>query len=406
MSVMALKCRIYPTQAQQVVLGRHFGCRRFVYNKLLALSIFLYRRHKAGKTKHKFVINKFSLCYLVRVLKKSRRYGWLKEVNSQSLQVAAFDLTKAYLKFFKGAGGHPKFKKKVGYQSFNSPQHFTLDGSKLFIPKMKTGIKIELHRKLPKDAKIKNITISMTASGKLSASLNFETKLGFKRKNKPAARPKDSIGLDLGLLSFIGTSNGETIDAPKFLRKGEARIKRLQKRLSKKKNGSKNRAKAALKLAITHEKISNKRNDFLHKLSRRIADENQVIYIENLAVKNMVKNHCLAKSIHDAGWSEFVRLLSYKGNVRKIGRFTRSTGVCECGNITEKLPLSVREWVCEKCGQINDRDIAAAKAVKTIGQELPESKPVENRTSILTLRGRRKPSSSKQESSPVKRRAS
>jgi putative transposase len=238
-----------------------------------------------------------------------------------------------------------------------------------------------------------------------------ESETGF--ENVTSGKPKSpSIGIDLGLISLIATSNGESIEAPKFLRKGEKRIKLLQRRVSKKVKGSKNRAKARLRLAKAHEVVANQRRDFLHKLSRRLVNENQVVYAENLSVKNMVKNHHLAKSISDSGWSELLRQIDYKGNLVKIGRFARSTGVCkDCHLVGPKLELSVREWTCE-CGCVNDRDISAAIQIKKlgesldVGQELPESKPVEKLTSAKSLRTRKQVGSVKQESSSVERKAS
>jgi putative transposase len=232
-----------------------------------------------------------------------------------------------------------------------------------------------------------------------------ESEVGFKEKVVNKLK-NASIGVDLGLISLIATSTGESIEAPKLLRKGEKRIKLLQRRVSNKVKGSKNRAKARLRLAKAHEVVANQRRDFLHKLSRRLVNENQVVYAENLSVKNMVKNHKLAKSISDSGWSTLLAMISYKGNLRKIDRFARSTGVCkDCHVVGPKLELSIREWTCQ-CGSVNDRDVSAAIQIQKLGQELPESKPVEKLTSARRSRASKQVGSVKQEPSDTNRKAS
>jgi len=258
------------------------------------------------------------------------------------------------------------------------PQHFTIDikAKRLNIPKL-SPIRIILHREI--EGIIKSVNISKTPSGKYFASVLCEIEKNIKPKKKGG-----QIGIDLGLKSFFVSSNGETVDAPKYLRKSEDKLKHLQRLLSRKVKGSNRRNKARIKVARIHEKIANQRTDFTHKLSHRLVSENQAIYAEDLYVKGIMANHKLAKSVSDAGWSEFVRQVKYKSEWNgtyfgQIDRFFPSSKRCvACGWINEALTLNDREWTCQ-CGQVVDRDFNAAQNIllfgqKSVGQELPKLK--------------------------------
>ena len=390
------KFRIYPNQQEQQFLARSFGAKRWVYNRFLRLRSGLFARFKKGKTKVKPKLSGYDLKKLLPRFKKKKRFAWLKEVNSQVLQESVFDLENAFQGFFKMLSKYPRYKKKNGHQSITIPQHFTVHKNKIYIPKLKSGIKAVFHRKLLKNGKIKTITISKEPSGAYYASLNVE----FEPIQAVKTFLRKVCGIDLGLISFIATSYQEKVASPKFLRRAEVRIKKASRRLSRKVPGSKNFKKQKYRLAVLHETVRRKRFDFLHKLSRKIADENQVIYLENLAVKNMVKNRKLSKSIQDAGWGEFVRQLLYKGNVVKIGRWDRTTGICpECDHKAPTLTLDQRTWTCEKCLIVNDRDYASAIIIEKIGQVMPDSTPVERQTAAKSRFKRpRKSVSMKQES--------
>lgn len=370
----AFKFRIYPNQAQQASLASQFGCSRFVYNYFLRARMDYYREHETDEGKKGLTYHDNALA--LTQLKKLPDYAWLADVNSQSLQQALRDLDTAYSNFFNKRAQFPTFHKKHGRQSFRVPQHFRLDGDRLVIPKV-TPIKIVVHR--PLEGTPKSVTISRTPTGKYFASILCEVEIADPQP-KPTA---PIIGVDLGLKDFIVTSDGERVPAPKYLRKAEKRLKRLQRRLSRRVKGSKGRDKARAAVARQHEKVANQRKDFHHKLSRRLTVDNQAVFVESLAVKNMLANHKLAKSIADAGWGEWLRQLGYKGqrfgcHVGQLHRFFPSSKLDNvCGFIHDGLKLSDREWVCPGCGCLVDRDLNAAKNIRDFGirQELPKSTP-------------------------------
>jgi putative transposase len=289
------------------------------------------------------------------------------------------NLDAAYMHFFKDSFKFPNFKKKNNKQSFSVPQHFTVDVDVklLYIPKF-TPIKFVPHR--PLEGTVKSITISMSPSGKYFVSVLCEVEKDISLKHSGG-----EIGIDLGVKSFAVTSNNERIESPNYLRKSEEKLKRLQQLLSRKVKGSNRRNKARLKVTHMHEKITNQRNDFLHKLSKRLVRENQSIFAENLNVKGMMANHCLAKSISDAGWSEFIHQIKYKSewegtHFGQIDRFFPSSKRCnKCGWINQSLTLTDREWVCQNCGVTIDRDLNAAHNILlfgkiSVGQGLPKPK--------------------------------
>jgi len=385
----AFQYRLYPNQEQEVLLSKHFGHCRFLWNLALETKTNAYLSAKVN-------YSRFDLQKQLVELKKECK--WLKEVNSQSLQSVLQNLDLAYKKFFKGSG-FPKFKSKHDKQSFHIPQNVKVEGDKLVIPKFKKqGINIKLHR--PLEGTIKSATISRTSTGKYFVSILCDT--GIECPPKTEVIEDTTVGIDLGIKDFAVTSDGEVIENPKFLRNNIDRLKVLQRRASKKKKGSNNRKKANKRVALLHEKIKNQRQDFLHKISSRLVSENQTICLENLGVSNMMKNHCLAQSISDVSWSEFNRMIEYKAewygvNILRIGRFAPSSRTCECGKINKDLKLSDRVWTCE-CGMVNERDHLASRNIKKFalykensGQEL-SVEPVEMSTLV---------ESAKQEAQPI-----
>lgn len=289
-------------------------------------------------------------------------------MDSQALANTQMDLDKAYKNFFRDRNvGFPKFKsKKNNYYSYttNNNQKTQIlkivDDKHIKLPKLKTLVRIKQHRQIPKDGKIKSATISKNPSGKYYISILVEQEIKELPKNEFA------VGIDLGLTDFAIISDGVKYSNPKWLRKQENKIKKLQRDLSRKKKGSKNKNKARVDLAKAYEKITNQRKDFLHKLSSELINENQVICLEDLQVKNLLQNHKLAKAISEVSWYEFRRQLEYKANwygrtVVIIDKYYPSSQICSnCGNNTGKKELSIREFDCPYCGKHHDRDINAS----------------------------------------------
>jgi putative transposase len=372
----AYKYRIIPNKVQQELLEKHFGCVRFVFNWGLGKKIKAYQQEKKR-------LSCFDLINELAKLKKEKDFKWLNDVNSQSLQMSLRNLDNAFTNFFRKQNKFPNFKsKKHNINSFQIPQHLKLS-DKLDIPKIK-GIKIKQHRKL--EGKIKTATVSKTPTGKYYISILVEQDKKLPKKLK--IKEKTTIGIDLGIKTFATLSDGRKIDNPKYLKNNLRKLKRQQRWLSRKVKGSNNRRKQIKKVGLIHEKINNQRSDFLHKFSFQITHENQVgtIAIEDLDVKGMVKNHCLAQVISDVSWGKFRRQLEYKTewygkNLLVIGRFEASSKTCSCGQVNQELKLSNREWTCKVCGVKHDREILAANNIKKFALI-----PLEQRKSTLLER--------------------
>jgi len=348
--------RIYPNKAQKAFLKTQFGHCRWFYNRGIEET------EKHYKTTGKR-LTAYELINMLPELKKERE--WLKEANAQSLQQEALHLKSGYDRFFKGQGGKPTWKSKYdGHQSYSVPrQGFDIVDGKLRLAKLGSRIKMVQHREI--EGKLKSVTIKKTPTDKYFASflVEFDAEINPKPLEKETA-----LGLDLGLVDFVITSDGEKFERHRFVKTKKKKLRKTQKNVSRTKKKSKNRTKARFKYAIVHEKIANKRKDRSHKVSRQLVEKNQIYTycLEDLNVKGMMKNHCLAESIADVGWSAFVGMLTYKAmwsgkHILKIGRFDASSKTCNlCGFKNQTLTMKDRDWECPCCGTKHDRDINAA----------------------------------------------
>jgi putative transposase len=356
----AVKVRIYPTDSQQAHLAQSFGCVRWVWNQSLSVMSVTYK--ETGKGVSAFDMKKQIPFWKVE-------HDWLKTCYSQCLQQSVLNLSQAFINFFDGRAQYPAFKSKYDRQSLQYPANVkVLSQAEIKFPGNLGTVKAKVHRDI--DGKLKTVTVSRMPDGRYYASLLVEDGI---EKPEPSSDGK-AIGIDLGLIDFAVTSDGSKYQNPRHLKKHERNLKRKQRKLSRKKDKTTNkRRKAKLAVAKVHSKIARVRSDFLHKLSRKIVNENQVVVVENLAVKNMVKNHNLAKSISDAGWGMFCTMIKYKAEFDgkiylEIGRFFPSSHLC---NLTllpvSKMDLSVRSFECPHCNERHDRDINAAINIKNEG---------------------------------------
>ena len=357
---MTYKFRLYPNREQSELLARHFGCARFVYNHFLNQRKEQYRL--TGKSDN-FYAQERSLTEL----KKQKATAWLKEVNSQSLQFALRSLETAYTNFFKKRAKFPNFKSKHSKNSFTVPQHVSIVGGRLFLPKFKEGIKCHVHREIT--GKVGKATISKTPSGKYFVSVFTEEEYV-----TPVKKSGKSVGVDMGLKDLLITSEGETFKNNRYTKRYERKLAKAQRHLSRKKKGSRGFENQKLKVARLHEKIANSRADYMHKCSISLVRRYDAICIEDLNVKGMEKNHRLAKSITDASWGIFVSMLTYKAEwngkkVVKIDRYFPSSQTCNvCGYVNKHTKdLSVREWECPVCHTHHDRDVNAAINILRFG---------------------------------------
>lgn len=353
----AYKFDIRPDKEQKVLLSKHFGCARFIYN------YFLNHRKKQYITTGKSD-NYYGQAKLLTELKKLEEYDWLREVSSQCLQQSLRNLETAYTRFFAKQSNFPKFKSKKKKNSFTVVQDIKLIGDRIKIPKFKKPIKIIMHREV--HGEIKSVTLSLTHTGRYYVSVLVE------QEHKVQKHTGKTCGIDLGLKDLVITSDSQRYKNPKHTKKYEIELAKAQRRLARKQKGSNGRERQRLVVAKIHEKILNTRNDNLHKISRDLVNNYDVICVEDLNVKGMVKNRKLSKHISDASWGSFVRMLEYKADwddkqLIRIGRFFPSSKTCgECGWVNQNLTLSDRNWQCPN-GHILDRDINAAKNIMKEG---------------------------------------
>ncbi len=351
----AYKFRLEPNDEQKVLLAKHFGCTRFVYNHFLSERKAQYdETHKSD--------NYYAQAKKLTELKKDDEHAWLNEINSQTLQHALRHLETAYVNFFRGNAKFPNFKSKKSKNSFSVPQHVVVKDGKIFFPKFKDGIKFRQHREII--GTIKSAAVSLTPTGKYFVSILTE------QTYEPYGKTNKSVGIDLGIKDFVITSDGGKYKNNRYTKKYQRKLKQAQQHLSRKQKGSRQYEKQRLKVARIHEKIANCRADNLHKVSTELVRRYDIICVEDLNVKGMVKNHKLAKHIADASWGTFVQFLSYKCELNdktlvKIGRYYPSSQSCnECGYVNKTVKdLKVREWTCPHCGKHHDRDVNAAKNI-------------------------------------------
>jgi putative transposase len=347
--------RIYPNNEQKEKLSKFFGCARWYWNNSLAETQRVYV--ETGKGLSQYALN-------ARLPKLKKNNEWLTETHSQVLQSVSLNLSRAFINFFERRAKYPKFKSKHDRQSIQYPQGVKIfEENKLFLPKI-GNVKAVIHREIV--GKIKTVTISKTRTGKYFASILTEN--GLETPN--SSFDGKIIGVDVGLTHLAITSDGSKFDNPKHVSKAKKNLRRKQRKLSRKTKGSNKRNKARLLVAKSHERVKNARKDHLHKLSKRLVDENQVIAVEDLSVKNMMKNHFLAQAIGDVGWSMFLEMLKYKTEQAgkgyiEVDRFFPSTKACSnCLNINNSISLNTRAWTCTKCKKTHDRDINASKNIR------------------------------------------
>ena len=357
----AYKYRVYPTDEQAQILARTFGCCRYIYNWGLQQRTDAFFKRNERLSYHQ-------LAHQLTELKKQEETVWLNEVSSVPLQQTLRHLDTAFRNFFEGRADYPVFKKKHGPQAATyAASAFRWDGKQLTLAKMDAPLEIVWSRPLPEGCKPSTVTITKDGANRYFVSMLVEETI------QPLEVTPKMIGLDLGLKSMVITSDGQTHSNPTFFAKDEKKLARAQRRQAKKQKGSKNREKARRKVARIHARIADRRRDYQHKLSTHIIRENQIVCVESLTVKHMVKNHSLAKAISDVGWSEFIRQLEYKAEwygrtIVKIDRWYPSSKRCfDCGHVLDSLPLDVREWTCPECGAHHDRDINAANNILSAG---------------------------------------
>ena len=356
--------QLLPNKEQEILLNKHFGSVRYIYNYFL------------NERKEQYQQDNESDSYYIQAahltqLKKQEATKWLKEINSQTLQFSLRSLDTAYVNFYRGNAQFPQFKSKHKKNTFTVPQYTKVIGNKIYFPKFKKGIKINIHRDIK--GKIGKFTISKTPTGKYFVSILTKQEINpFKKTGK-------LVGIDLGIKDFVVTSDGIKYKNNRYTKQYEQKLAIAQQHLSRKKKGSNGFEKQKHKVAKIHEKIINTRQDTLHKVSNEIVKNYDIICLEDLNIKGMIKNHRLAKHIVDASWGTFVRFVEYKADwndkqVVKVGRFYPSSKTCNsCGYINQDLKLSDRKWTCPKCSIILDRDFNASLNILLEGLKILSS---------------------------------
>ncbi len=357
-----VQVRLYPSVEQEIQLAQTFGCARWWWNYALNKSIETYKETGQG-------LSRVALNAFLPALKKAEETVWLADCYSQVLQATTLNLTTAYKNFFEKRAGFPKFKSRHGKQSIQYPQNVKIVDGNVKLPGNIGIVKAKIHRQI--EGKIKTVTVSKTPSGKYLASILTEIE-----GENPVISEGKIYGIDLGLKHFAVVTDGEKVskyDNPKHLAKHEKNLKRKQKKLARKVKGSKSRNRYRKVVAKVYERVSNSRQDFLHKLSYKLVSNSQGVIVENLHVKGMVRNHKLAKSISDAGWGTFTNFLAYKLERRgaklvEIDRWFPSSKLCSnCFYQIGEMPLDVREWTCPHCNTHHDRDANAAQNIRAEG---------------------------------------
>ena len=358
----AYKYRFYPSAEQEQELARTFGCVRYVYNRALA------ERSRAYTQEQKRIGYAESARWLA-VWRHDPETEWLSETASVPQQQAIRQLQTAYLNFWSKRSKYPKFKSRhksrasATYTTFG----FSYRDGQIKLAKMKESLDIRWSRPLPDGSEPSQVTVSKDSAGRYHISILVETTV---EMDSPVT---GSVGIDAGITSLLTESTGTKHINPKHEQRERDRLAKCQRRLAHKQKGSKNRERARLKVARIHARIADRRRDNLHKITTNLIRENQTVMIEDLAVRNMVKNHSLARAISDAGWSQFRSMLEYKAEwyereIIAIDRWYPSSKTCSaCGHLLASLPLSEREWVCPGCGVIHDRDVNAAKVIQAVG---------------------------------------
>ena len=372
-TIKAYKYRFYPTADQRALFSKTFGCTRFVWNQVLSSVSKEYQDYVITKDttlpSPKPNVSGYGLVNALTVLKSNPEYNWLYDISSVALQQKLLDLGYAFTRFFKTHKGYPKYKSKRTTQSFRLTDiGFRFKGSEVYLAKSTTPLKVKWSRDLPSIPS--SCTITLTPSGHYYISFICEY---ISKKTSGIG----NIGIDLGLKDFAILSDGTKVANPKYYHKSQKRLARLQKQHSRKKKGSANSTKSRVRVAKLHQHVSNQRNDFLHKLSTKLVNDNQVISTENLKVVNMVKNHKLAKSISDVAWSTFILQLQYKARdsqhckIVLMDQWFPSSHLCSyCHTqLSHKLKLSDRTWTCPTCGTTHDRDHNAAQVIKMAGND-------------------------------------
>lgn len=384
----AVKVRLYPTDEQIQVLAQHFGCARWWWNYGLNQCVETYKATDKG-------LSQSGLNSLLPKLKKEKDTEWLGDCYSQVLQSVSLNLSRAYQNFFEGRAKYPRFKSKHHRQSIQYPQKVKQIDETLKFPGKLGVVKAKIHR--PLDGIVKTVTVSKCPSGKYYASVLMEYDGEY-----PESKEGKTIGIDLGIKDFAITYDGEKVSKypnPRHLSKYEKKLAVKQRIAARKKKGSNRRRKANKIVARVYEQVSNVRQDHLHKLSRKIVDNNQVVVVENLNVKGMVRSHKLAKAISDTGWGTFVNFLNYKlersgAKLIEINRWFPSSKLCSnCHYQISELPLDVRTWTCPSCGTHHDRDGNAAMNIRAEGIRMMSSSGTgeanANGEDVRPIRGRK-----------------